>query len=210
MRQGVKAMIENVTLYNDDCRTNWLSELSTQKYIQLSKNSSKEDVDLFLVALFANNDVNYKDSVNESFLNLLKEYKENGLICSGGIVFYDENKEILPSCCCGIEGFKQVIQEIKEEISGIWLGHDPFPVVEFAENTVTVWQDDVLGLYNQPVAKDGLVSIVYDKKELIFMLDNLTNEVHDFLSNPLAKRLAELKVTHTDSVLNMLKEWLEL
>lgn len=116
----------------------------------------------------------------------------------------------MPSCCCGIEGFKQVIQEIKEEISGIWLGHDPFPVVEFAENTVTVWQDDVLGLYNQPVAKDGLVSIVYDKKELIFMLDNLTNEVHDFLSNPLAKRLAELKVTHTDSVLNMLKEWLEL
>lgn len=93
MRQGVKAMIENVTLYNDDCRTNWLSELSTQKYIQLSKNSSKEDVDLFLVALFANNDVNYKDSVNESFLKLLKEYKENGLICSGGIVFMTKTRK---------------------------------------------------------------------------------------------------------------------
>lgn len=46
---------------------------------------------------------------------------------SGGLLFQGNEKVITPRCCCGLEEWKQIVNDIKAE-QRTWLGHDPWGI----------------------------------------------------------------------------------
>jgi hypothetical protein len=67
------------------------------------------------------------------------------LVLPGGLaVIAPDVEPIFPSCCCGLEGWREWISAISSRQSP-WLGHDPWPWVEFAEDGIHVWCDGGLG-----------------------------------------------------------------
>ena len=105
----------------------WIAnEITREEFICLSSESNERDVELFLILLFGYNHINVEQSFLLSFNELLEQ---EGVVLSGGIAFFeDENKYILPSCCCGLEDFSGVIDTIINRQSP-WMGHDPAQVL---------------------------------------------------------------------------------
>ncbi|NOU84560.1 hypothetical protein GC102_02040 [Paenibacillus sp. LMG 31460] len=92
------------------------------------------------VHLFGYNNIDVKESFEKSFKQLLNE---DEVAILGGITFFeDEDKFILPSCCCGLEDLVLVNESIINRVSP-WLGHDPNPGIKYSNNgIVKVWSDD--------------------------------------------------------------------
>jgi hypothetical protein len=61
------------------------------------------------------------------------------LILPGGLQASLGHQQISPSCCCGLEGWR----EWEDVLEGgfLWLGHDPAPWVELSSDVVRVWSD---------------------------------------------------------------------
>lgn len=63
-------------------------------------------------------------------LTVLKQVVEaESLVLPGGIQVIDAQKTISPSCCCGLETWREWLDFLKTGKSP-WLGHDPSPFVE--------------------------------------------------------------------------------
>ncbi len=64
------------------------------------------------------------------------------LVLPGGIqvVCKDRDTTISPSCCCGLETWRQWIDFLQTGESP-WLGHDPSPWVEGLGDVVRIWSD---------------------------------------------------------------------
>lgn len=66
--------------------------------------------------------------------------KAENLVLPGGIRLVSEEKVISPSCCCGLETWREWINFLKTGESP-WLGHDPSPWIESQGDIVRVWSD---------------------------------------------------------------------
>ena len=67
------------------------------------------------------------------------------LVLPGGIrVVCESQKTISPSCCCGLETWREWLDFLKTGNSP-WLGHDPSPWLEIQGETVRIWSDGGLG-----------------------------------------------------------------
>ncbi|MFB2970868.1 hypothetical protein ACE1CD_18000 [Aerosakkonema sp. BLCC-F183] len=67
--------------------------------------------------------------------------KAKSLVLPGGIqVVCQKRGTISPSCCCGLESWREWIDVLKTGTSP-WLGHDPSPWIEITGDVVRVWSD---------------------------------------------------------------------
>src|SRR5262249_8922686 len=82
--------------------------------------------------------------------------KADALIVPGGLMIRTEALEIAPSCCCGLESWREWYR-VAPEGSSPWLGHSPMPWVECRDDCAVIWADGELG--NQSVN----VSVAYSK-----------------------------------------------
>jgi hypothetical protein len=64
---------------------------------------------------------------------------------SGGVVASDGEREIGPSCCCGVKSWREW-QLFAADGPSPWMGHDPFAWAEWVGDTARVWSD---GLYDR-------------------------------------------------------------
>ncbi|MEU8007905.1 hypothetical protein AB0B66_42680 [Catellatospora sp. NPDC049111] len=66
---------------------------------------------------------------------------EELIIISGGVLIHDPKSgmTIAPSCCCGLEDWR----EWQQAPAGVapWMGHSPDPEMEFHETHLRVWQN---------------------------------------------------------------------
>lgn len=74
-------------------------------------------------------DFNQIELANDAQVVLEQILEAEDLILPGGIQVISEEKVIAPSCCCGLETWREWV-EFLETGESPWLGHDPSPWVE--------------------------------------------------------------------------------
>ncbi|MDB4873177.1 MAG: hypothetical protein JWL97_4181 [Gemmatimonadales bacterium] len=108
-------------------------------------------------------------SENDAVQILRNLAEARGLIAPGGLRARDTAKdlEITPSCCCGLETWR----EWREVIDGgaVWLGHDPTPWIEHLGPTIRIWPDDGTSL--RPAGESAIEIALTDLAELINAAD---------------------------------------
>ena len=125
--------------------------------------------------------------------------QEEQLILPGGIMFCNKEIMIGPSCCCGLEDAQAIMQAISDK-KYPWLGHDPFPTIEYLqEGKVKVWSED----YSREKlgGKTKIYNIEYDYKSLMESLRRKEQDFINFIYGPLGEYLKEMKVLDYELVM---------
>ncbi|WP_282935953.1 hypothetical protein [Paenibacillus sp. RC67] len=172
-----------------------------KEYVILSADSSNEDVSLFLILLFGYNDINVQQTLEDSFNDL---FKEDHIAVSGGIAFFEnQNKKILPSCCCGLENWNEVHLSVKSK-SSPWLGHNPSPEILYQNNLVRVWSDNPDSSVEN---RETPFSIEYDYEELLQSLDHSQKDLIAFINEPLFEWIYNKNNEIGIEMLQKMKKW---
>ncbi len=166
----------------------WISKVEYKETTYLSRFSTSEDAALFLTLVCGYNNIEV-DREPAEVLNELITFDEIAL--SGGIAFEDKNKVIVPSCCCGLENWRDVLEAVQSK-KDIWLGHDPFPTLEYLNDSVRVWSDDYTGTFRKDLSERELQKmfyIEYNRKDLIIKLHAIETDLLEFYKHSLEKVL---------------------
>ncbi|NEO88729.1 MAG: hypothetical protein F6J87_31565 [Spirulina sp. SIO3F2] len=112
-------------------------EFEPLSMIQLHEGMSHPEVGLVMAQLAAYNHIdleNDRQTVLEQILGA------DSLVLPGGIEVISQGKVIPPSCCCGLETWREW-QEFLKTGNSPWLGHDPSPWLESDGDIVRIWSD---------------------------------------------------------------------
>ncbi|WP_052350495.1 hypothetical protein [Paenibacillus gorillae] len=164
----------------------WITKVEYKETAYLSRFSTPEDATLFLTLLCGYNNIDV-DREPAEVLNELITFDE--VVISGGIAFEDKSKVILPGCCCGLESWREVLEAVLSK-KNVWLGHDPYPTLEFVNNSVRVWSDDYSGTYRKDLPEQDLQKmfyIEYDRNDLINKLQAIETDLLEFYKHFLEK-----------------------
>lgn len=194
----VKAIIQN-PYYKAPC---WIDDnIERKEYVVLDGNSSENDVELFLIELLGYNDID----IEQNKENVIKEIiLKDEIVIAGGILFIGESSEIFPSCCCGLEGWKEILDAAINKESP-WLGHDPYPWFEYIENNIRIWSDD----YNKNHSNE-IYFIECDRDILINKLRLISNDLIEFSKVPLYKHVTKHVGDFAKEVVQQFEKWFSL
>ena len=98
------------------------------------------------------------------------------LVLPGGLQAVDGDREVNPSCCCGLEDWRDWIEFVRSGQSP-WLGHDPAPWLESAGGVVRAWSD---GGMNGP-ASDAF-AVEFEREQFVAAVDRVGRDLSEFLS----------------------------
>ncbi|KMN42980.1 hypothetical protein [Bacillus sp. LK2] len=199
----VKAIVQE--LYYDF--PDWLDKVECKEYISLTKNNSPQDVDLFLVGLFGYNHIDISNGPITAFKDLLNA---ESIVMAGGILFIeDEEKMIFPSCCSGLEGWRDIFNGVIEG-SSPWMGHNPYPTLQFEDDIVHVWSDDYIGIWEQNLSNDDMYCIEYGRDNLITKLKNIETDLKEFSHVPLYNRIKQFDEKLAEQVVAKFLIWFDV
>lgn len=188
----------------------WLSKVEYHEAVYLSKNSSAGDVVLFLTVLCGINELDINKEPNEVIKELINM---DEVTLSGGIAFESQSKVILPSCCCGLEQWKEVREAVVNK-KAAWLGHDPFPSIEYLDESVRIWSDDYFGIMKKEPPteqeKQNMFFIEYNNNELIEKLLCIESDLLHFFKYPFVKELVMVDTNLMEKLFLKYCEWLSL
>ncbi|MCA9690859.1 MAG: hypothetical protein R3A51_17895 [Nannocystaceae bacterium] len=109
-------------------------------FVRLSASTAREDVALVVGQLALYNGLEEDIADNESPAEVIaRALAIDELVLPGGLRAIGRTVEIAPSCCCGLEAWREWYQ------LSPWLGHDPTPWIEVDGEAVRVWSDGGLG-----------------------------------------------------------------
>ena len=111
----------------------------------------------------------------------------------GGFAAVDQEQVIGPSCCCGLEGWKEWL-DILTTGQSPWMGHDPAPFVEVQGEQVCVWADGGLGGKHR-----GGSPVVFSKREFEKAVHEAARDLSEF-EIPLRQWLNVHAPEHVDSL----------
>lgn len=121
-------------------KVRWIPNGPADPWLVLSPDADDRTVTRILGVIAAYNDA--VGSTLEGTLAKLEPLARAGeLAVSGGLRVRVGAFEILPSCCCGLEGWREWY-EVKPGGQSPWLGHDPNPYVECGAETAVLWTDE--------------------------------------------------------------------
>ena len=116
----------------------WASPEPSGPLIELNAATPERDI-AWVFALLA--DYNYvlaPASIDAAVHALLET---DGMALSGGLLVRSGKVEIPPSCCCGLEDWREWFI-VSPGAGSPYLGHDPSPFVECAKAAATIWADE--------------------------------------------------------------------
>jgi hypothetical protein len=96
-------------------------------------------------------------------------------ILPGGLSALRGDLRIDPSCCCGLETWRDWYA-LADTGTSPWLGHDPAPYAEREGEIFTLWADGGLGF----AAAEPVASICFDHGELAAALRNVETALEGF------------------------------
>ncbi|MGG1662385.1 hypothetical protein [Brevibacillus sp. NRS-1366] len=188
----------------------WLPPAEYKETVYLSKDSSEQDAILFLNLLCGYNHINVDDKEPSEIVQELLLLDE--AILSGGLAFTDKDKEILPSCCCGLEGWREVYEDIVAK-SNPWLGHDPSPTIEYGEEWVRVWSDDPFDTEKKDLSnqqRDKLFYVEFRYNELINKVQSMELDLLDFYTHAFDKLFPMIDLETKKQLFSKYCEWFHL
>jgi hypothetical protein len=122
----------------DDCFDLWDVPLFKPfSWIRLSGKTTSEEIGLVFAQLIQ---YNHLDFSSEKQVVLQQILETDDLILPGGIQVVFGDRFISPSCCCGLERWREW-QDFLRTGQSPWLGHDPSPWVERQGDLVCIWSD---------------------------------------------------------------------
>lgn len=119
----------------------WTPSNAGKDWVELGAGSSDDDVALVVATLASYNRVATSGSIPEVALAL---ESEQTMVLPGGLMARSGDFEIAPSCCCGLESWREWYG-VKPGGSSPWLGHGPSPWVECKSEAAVMWADGDLG-----------------------------------------------------------------
>ena len=194
----VKAIIQN-PYYK---APSWINDnIERREFVILDEDSSENDVELFLIELLGYNNINIEQDIE---LVMKEVLLEDEIVIAGGILFVGENKNIFPSCCCGLESWNEVLAAAICK-SSPWLGHDPYPCFEYVENNIRIWSDDF-----RTKQSSEIYFIECDRDILIKKLKLIRNDLIKFSKGPLYKHISKHVSTYADPIVQQFEKWFSL
>lgn len=115
----------------------WASAKPTKAFVELSERCSDADIAWVVGLLASYNHLEASGSI-DAVADAIS--KAESLILPGGLMVKTENLEIPPSCCCGLEDWREWF-EVAPGGPSPWLGHDPSPGVECKSDLAIIWAD---------------------------------------------------------------------
>ncbi|MCP2732383.1 hypothetical protein [Limnofasciculus baicalensis] len=110
--------------------------------IRLSGNMTEEEIGLVFAQLVNYNHLPSGGDTKEVLDSIINSSR---LILPGGIQVREvSGKVISPSCCCGLEGWREWLRFLQTGTSP-WLGHSPTAWVERVDNLVRVYSSEATG-----------------------------------------------------------------
>ncbi|MEA5595662.1 hypothetical protein [Rivularia sp. UHCC 0363] len=108
-------------------------------FIRLHGKMTDQEIGLVFAQLVDYNNISSEGDANNVLQRVIQA---PSLVLPGGIQAKNTtDKVISPSCCCGLEGWREWLIFMKKGTSP-WLGHDPNPWVEKVKGLVRVWSDE--------------------------------------------------------------------
>ncbi|SCW83853.1 hypothetical protein SAMN04487970_10635 [Paenibacillus tianmuensis] len=184
----------------------WLSKAEYQKSVVLSKSSSPDDAVLFFSLLCGYNDVDVARNTADVLNELITT---DEILIRGGIAFEDKDKMILPGCCCGLESWREVLEAVINK-ENVWLGHDPYPSVEYVDHMVRIWSDDFSGAIRKDLTEQEIQKmyyIEYDRDDLIKKLQSIETDLLDFYKHSFEKALWMVEDYHKEMLFLQYCKW---
>jgi len=120
------------------------------------------------------------------------------LVLPGGLSASLGGVTITPSCCCGLEHWRDW-QTLTTERPSLWLGHDPWPFVERIDDAFVIRADG--GDHGEAIGLDmaGIPSIHFDLSDLATALREVESDLVLF-SGALRTYLHEHHPKHADKI----------
>jgi hypothetical protein len=150
----LKAVIE---FYSSEAEPAWsweVSEISELSWIRLSAEMTQPEIGAFFAQLADYNQIDRSQSRDEILAAMIAA---DCLILAGGIQPIFEEQVISPSCCCGLESWRDW-QDFLQTGETPWLGHDPSPWLEQVNDVIRIWSDGGLGNSMKPAFKIEVAS----------------------------------------------------
>lgn len=132
--------------------------------------------------------------------SVLKQLLEaENLVLPGGIqVVCESQNTISPSCCCGLETWREWIDFLKTGKSP-WLGHDPSPWVEMQGDVIRIWSDGgiepVCNAFHINVSRahfaKTLILVERDLQAFLFCIESWAQEIGFVESSKLSQKFDE-------------------
>src|SRR5215510_7543506 len=129
MRENGRAMLRLIPIVELRWREHpfdWAPSDASRECVMLDAGVSNDDIACVVATLASYNFVDSPGSVEDA-ARALKEAET--LHLPGGLMVRSDHLEIRPSCCCGLESWREWY-EVAPGGSSPWLGHSPSPWVE--------------------------------------------------------------------------------
>ncbi|WP_436528258.1 hypothetical protein [Actinoplanes sp. HUAS TT8] len=172
----LRAVVE-VPTFDAESRPPWpVAPMAAGSWLELAADCTDLEVGLFVAMLVRPRDVAPPGGRNEVVNAVLAE---ECLIAPGGLRLADTvtGMAVVPGCCAGLEDWRDWVRVVDGESP--WLGHDPAPEVEFADDGLRVWQDGGLGRTRGRWAE---TSVLVQRPALIDLLRSVHGDLVGFLA----------------------------
>ena len=170
-------------------------------FIRLSPATTHDQITSFMASLCDYNRLT-PQSVSEAISLVLLA---DTLILPGGVAMFTDGQEPLyPSCCCGLESWREWFDAIASG-SSPWWGHDPTLCLEIEDGIVTVWPEGELSGNSGGESPYCRISV----SDCIDQLKLITFEVTGFLDS-LREWAAEIEHSRADELVRQIDRQMSL
>ena len=139
-------------------------------YVRLRRSSSPDDVAVVMGVVASYGREGHGGPA--SIADLLAAFPA---ILPGGLAVVAGDRQVLPSCCCGLENWSEW-KRVVPDGSSPWTGHDPAPLVEVGGDEVRIWSDGAMG--EKPIDE---VPIVFSLPDFGKALAEVERDLEGFL-----------------------------
>ncbi len=115
--------------------------LEPLSWIKLSGGMTDQDIGSIVAQLVQYNQLDFSGDCHSILDRILNA---ESLILPGGLQAVFADQVIAPSCCCGLETWREW-QVFLTTGDSPWLGHDPSPWIETDNEQIRIWSDGGLG-----------------------------------------------------------------
>ncbi len=115
----------------------WLPDMDERRWIELGPETALEDVARIVAVIVA-----YGQVLPETAREAAQLIADGACKAApGGLVARADGSEVVPGCCCGLEGWRDWYR-VKPGGQSPWLGHDPSPYIECRAEAAVLWPDE--------------------------------------------------------------------
>ena len=180
--------------YEDEFSCPWaVSEVLPFSMITLSGEMTYAKIGLVIAQLAKYNQI---ELTGDRLTVLNQIIAAESLVLPGGIQVTSETQStISPSCCCGLETWRDWVDFLKTGASP-WLGHDPSPWIENLGDAIRIWSDGGMQAaskaFHIDVLRDrfakSLILVEQDLQAFLFCVDSWAKEMGFAQSSKLCQK----------------------